>query len=164
MVVEVHNVDENPSAAAGPLYQALMRHFLHQDRLIYMNIPYLTAIQTATLGGSWAIADYDHFLGAALAVLGAAVTWCYLMYVTATIADRNVNLLIMDKLAEELQQGTSAMNYRPVRMNAWPEGRLFRKLRVTSLVRGVTMGFIVFDVIFGGFLAYGLHNPAISSS
>ncbi|MBN1361385.1 MAG: hypothetical protein JW993_12375 [Sedimentisphaerales bacterium] len=142
--------------SAEALYQALMRQFLHQDRLVYMSIPYLAAIQTATIGGSWAVADCHQYLGAVLGFLGAGLTFCYLLYVMATLADRDVNLDIMDKLAGELIEHTGASGLQ-VRMNAWPKGRLF-KWRVSILVERVTLLFIIADFVLAVGLAFGLRK------
>lgn len=150
---------EEPTRGTEALYQTLMRQFLHQDRLVYMSIPYLTAIQTATIGGSWAVADSHQYLGAVLAILGAAMTFCYLIYVIATLADRDVNLEVIDRLGRELVEHTSAKGLQ-VRMNAWPKGRPL-KLPVSTLVKWVTILFIAVDAVLAVLLACGLRNHAM---
>jgi hypothetical protein len=150
---------EEPIRGTQALYQTLMQHFLHQDRLVYMSIPYLTAIQTATIGGSWAIADSHQYLGAILAILGAVMTSCYLIYVGATLADRDVNLEIIDKLGHELIEHTSAKGLQ-VHMNAWPKGRPL-KVPVSILVKWITILFIQVDIALAVLLACGLCNKAM---
>jgi hypothetical protein len=137
------------SNSAGALYQALMRHFLHQDHMVYMSIPYLTAIQTATIGGSLSV---GHTFGAALAFLGALLTSCYLLYVVAARADRDVNIAIMDELAKELIEQTNAKVLR-VRISS-EEGRLCG-LRIFWLIIFVVALFIAVDLVFAGWLARG---------
>jgi len=138
--------------SAGALYQALMHHFLHQDRMVYMSFPILAVIQTPTIGGSWSAAAKGHpWLGAALAILGAVLTLCYLLYVSAARADRNVNRKIMDDLAEELINQTSAKGPQ-VRMSS-EEGRLCGP--VFRLIIFVVVLFIAVDLVFAGWLARG---------
>lgn len=147
-----HMAESNDSA--GVLYQALMRHFLHQDRMVYMSLPTFAVIQTAIMGGSWSVGGKGHpWLGAFLAALGVVLSLVYVYYLRAALADRNVNRDIMDKLAQELMKHTSAKDLPPVRMSS-EKGRL-RELPVFWLFVFVVMMFIMIDLLLAGWLARG---------
>ena len=138
---------EEPRTGAGALYQALMRHFVHQDRIVYQSLPYLSAIQTATIAGSWAIASTHPRLAVLIAFLGAVLTFYYLHYVRAARADRDANKEIMQKLGAELIDQTSAKGLR-LRLDACPMGR-FRGVRVVTALKAMIVLFIVFDILIG---------------
>ena len=144
-------VESNKSAEA--LYQALMSHYIHQDRMVYMSVPYLAIIQTATIGGGWSVAHTHHGISAALAGLGVLLSVFYLLYVIAAKKDSLINEPIMEKLANELVERTSAKGSQP-RTSAWPEGRLW-KLSIFRLVLGVIASFILIDLVMVVVFAHG---------
>ena len=84
------------------LYQALMAHYLHQDRLLWSRVQLLIAVQGAVLVAGFYIHSENSWLATVIMIAGAMVTIIIFYLVTLDISDRDKHLRVMDKLAESL--------------------------------------------------------------
>ena len=82
------------------LYSALMAHYLHQDRLFWSRTQLLIAVQAAVLATGFS--QRGHWLALAIMLFGALLTFLIMILVIKDQADRDVNLPIMDNLADDL--------------------------------------------------------------
>ncbi len=84
----------------GSLYEALMAHVLHQDRLVWDVSQVLIAVQGGVLLAGYSLRP--HWLSVAILLLGAFLTLLLLALVRKHELDRDINRRVMDRLAESL--------------------------------------------------------------
>ena len=143
------------------LYPALMVHYLHQDRLIWSRTQLFIAVQAAFLAAGFS--QRGHWLGPAIMSFSVLLTFMILDLVIKDQADRDVNLLIMDKLADELlpngikdklqkdklcREGREGQEVREedkiqIRLTATPS---FWFIRGRYVIEGVLIMFILIDI------------------
>lgn len=93
---------EDSHTPEASLYQALMAHYLHQDRLLWSRVQLLTAVQGAVLVAGFYTHSDNGWLAAAIMIAGAIMTAIIFYLVTLDISDRDKHLKVMDKLAGSL--------------------------------------------------------------
>jgi len=136
------------------LYEALMAHMLHQDRLVWDMTQLIVVIQGGALASGFTLRS--HWLGPVVLLFGAVLTIMLLALVVKSELDRDANRAIMDRLANELlpqkikgelrQQGKGEPF---VRVSVTPP-RWYGFLRGRYIVRGLLVGFAVLDTILAG--------------
>jgi hypothetical protein len=147
------NTQPDTSTAEAGLYQALMAHTLYQDRLAWDVSQLLIAVQGAVLASSFTLRS--HWLGIAILLFGATLTFILLALATKHELDRDVNRNVMDKLANHLLSEVIKEELRHegksepfVRFSA-SRPRWFI-IRGRYILRGVLLVFILIDIIFAG--------------
>jgi hypothetical protein len=148
------HAETNSSNAAqrqdSALYSALMAHYLHQDRLLWSRTQLLIAVQAAILAAGFS--QRSHWLAPAIMLFGALLTFLILILVIKDQADRDANLPIMDKLADDLlpdrikdklhQEGKDP----PIRLTTTlPPWVAF--IRGRYVIKGVLIIFIFIDIL-----------------
>lgn len=82
------------------LYRALISHQTHQDRLLWSRVQLLIAVQAGVLVAGFSLREY--WQGTIIMILGAVFTFGVYSLMLKDEADRDINQLLMDKLAERL--------------------------------------------------------------
>ena len=84
------------------VYTAAVRHYLHQDRIFWELVRLVFILQVAAIGGSLTLVPTGRPMAVAL-LLGVAIWTSYMVLLAKkTERDRDVNLEMMDFLAERL--------------------------------------------------------------
>jgi len=142
-------VDRSDDSAAQ-LYSALMNHALHQDRMLWDIAKIVIVLQGLALGSSFAFIGFP-FASLTL-LLAAAITLILLMFAIKAELDRDVNKMLMCRLADdlipsELKSSLQAGKRKPplVRLSADVSGH-FASLRGSHLAKGVLLLFAVIDI------------------
>lgn len=145
---ETNNRPDADRQQGSALYSALMAHYLHQDHLLWSRTQLLIALQVAILAVGYS--QRCLWLAPAIMLFGALVTFLIMILVIKDQADRDVNLPIMDKLADELlpneikdklfQEG----NDTHIRLTTTLRSRF---IRGRYILKGVLMLFIFIDIL-----------------
>lgn len=89
------------SSQDAALYTAVLRHYLHQDAMLWSRVQLLIAIQAGVLGGSTALRSNSD-LAASLLILGAFFTTLLLLLARKDELDRDVNVPLLDALGQRI--------------------------------------------------------------
>jgi hypothetical protein len=145
-----NNGSDESQKQSTTLYSALMAYYIHQDRLLWSRTQLLIAVQAAVLATGFS--QRGHWLALAIMLFGALLTFLITVLVIKDQADRDVNLPIIDRLADELlpdgikdklhQEG----NDTRVRLTSTPR---YRFVRGRYIIKGVLIMFIFVDILLG---------------
>lgn len=155
-----------PSAGSSQdatLYTAILRHYLHQDAMMWSRVQLLIAIQAGVLAGSVGLRGNSR-LAAAVLLLGASFTLLIFWLVLKDELDRDVNLPLLDALARRLTdveafKGLNLDHDTPIRLAA-KRRPWYVPLRGRAILRVSIIVLLVSDV--GLALAY-LTAPSITA-
>jgi hypothetical protein len=151
------SIPETAMPVDSGLYEALMAFFMHQDRLVWDITQLLIAAQGGVLASSFILRR--HWSGPIILLFGAFLTLVLLALQERCASDRDVNLALMDKLAdrllpdsikEDLQREGKAAS---VRVGATAP-RWYATLRGRFARRTVLIVFILGDVLLAGLYSW----------
>jgi hypothetical protein len=128
-----------------------MEFFIHQDRIFWDSIQLLFTIQAAVLAAGYALRST--WLSFVVLIGGTVITILLFMLVLKVEWDRDVNLPLMDKLAELLIpqniKRQLRMEGKKTSVVFWAATRSYlRFIRGRIILRSVLIGLIVIDIIF----------------
>ena len=144
------------SSQDATLYAAVLRHYLHQDAILWSRVQVLLAIQAGVLAGAVALRT-NAFVAAAVLLLGAFFTLLLLLLGLKDELDRDINLPLLDALARRITAAAPfpdlALDLRtPIRM-ASPRRPWHVPLRGRTILRFSLILLMVLDVALAwGFL------------
>ena len=129
----------------------MVEFYIHQDQLYWGSTQLLFTIQAATIAAGYALRNT--WLSLVAFIGGAVITLILLMYVIKLERDRDVNLPIMDELANRLisnnvENQLLRKGYKPpfIRFSSpHPCGKIF--IRGKDIIRSILIGLIVADII-----------------
>ena len=128
------------------MYQSLIQHRIHQDRLLWSRVQTVHAVEAGILAGAFALnfGWKNPFFAGLLLIIGGVLTLFLFFLVKRDYADHMVNAKIMDKLAERLLPSNMKENNFGVRWTAKRRGLLGHHMIYTSII-----GFTVLDFVWG---------------
>jgi uncharacterized YccA/Bax inhibitor family protein len=128
------------------LYPSMMSHFLHQDNMMWDLSKIVIAVQGATLASSWGLHIENIYLSIALLLLGAIITFALNFLVKNTKKDRNVNIRLMDTVAENLFSEKDKLKLQDAGIDYRIRVAVQRNYKGGSLISHILWGFIVIDL------------------
>ncbi len=128
------------------MYQSLIQHRIHQDRLLWSRVQTVHAVEAGILAGAFALnfGWKNPFFAGLLLIIGGVLTLFLFFLVKRDYADHMVNAKIMDKLAERLLPFDMKLNNFKVR---WAAKR--RGLRGHHMIYGSIITFTAVDFVWG---------------
>ncbi|HEY5707473.1 MAG TPA: hypothetical protein VIS96_18085 [Terrimicrobiaceae bacterium] len=140
----------------GSLYEALLAHALHQDRLVWDVSQMLIAVQGGVLISGYALRS--HWFAVAILLLGAFLTLFLLALVRKHELDRDVNRRLLDSLAESLVPENVKHQLRRTKTSE-PIVRIsaaapHSHMRGRFILRTVIFALIAVDIAFAGLIYF----------
>ena len=137
-----------PGNDAG-VFRALLGWKIYQDRLMWSRTQTLLGLQALVLGGSYAARS--EWLAPALLVVGAILTGLVWFLAWADSRDRHLNNQAIDLLS-------TALLPEGVEFRFTEAANGLRVLRGNHIVVGVTVGFVVIDILLALFYCYSANH------
>ncbi len=138
------------------MYQSLVQHRIHQDRLLWSRVQTVHAVEAGILAGGFYLAFIweNPFSAGLLLIIGGVLTLFLFLLIKGDYADHMVNADIMDKLAKRLLPFDMKVKNLKVR---WAAER--RGLRGHHMIYISIITFTAVDFVWGISL---LCRPTIS--
>ena len=128
------------------MYQSLVQHRIHQDRLLWSRVQTVHAVEAGILAGGFALAVIRQYLFSAglLLIIGGVLTLFLFLMIKRDYADHMVNADIMRELAERLLPSDMKVQNFKVRWAAKRRGLLGHHMIYISII-----GFTALDFVWG---------------
>jgi hypothetical protein len=138
------------STGDSGFFRALISYYIHQDQLMWSRTQILIATQGGFLAGSYSLIGKNDWVAFLMPLSAALFTLLLSAVIKLDMSDRDVNLKLMDKIAEELSNpyvGNNIPRFRLTSERKWStiRGRFVLLVVICLLLLSdITMSFLIF--------------------